>query len=425
MAAPGPQSFLRAENVSRVVQALRLHGPLAQVEIAERTGLAAATVSSIVQELRESRVVQVEHGVRSGRRAQRVSLAPEEGVAVGLDFDHRHLRVAVADLAHRILAERSVALGRDEPASAGIALAGQEVELALGQAGVARELIVGVGMGLPGPIDRATGAVGSSAILPGWVGVPAAEAMTAALGLPVLVDNDANLGALGELTWGAGQGHRDVVYVKVSTGVGAGLVLDGRLYRGGTGTAGELGHISVDEAGPICRCGNRGCLEVLVGADAIVELLRRSRPTVGDIHDVLRLAAGGDPGSRRALGDTGRVIGAALANVTNLLNPTLVLVGGEIAGAGEIVLGPLRDALQRGSVQREPIPVQASVLGERAEVLGAVALVLSSAALRRRGSSRTPRPESTPRRRRAPRSSGANVPEEETDPRADDARQAG
>lgn len=413
MAATGPQSFLRAENVSRVVQALRLHGPLAQVEIAERTGLAAATVSSIVQELRQNRVVLVEHGVRSGRRAQRVSLAPEEGVAIGLDFDHRHLRVVVADLAHRILAERTVALGRDEPASTGIALAREEVARALEQARVVRDLIVGVGMGLPGPIDRTTGAVGSSAILPGWVGVPAAEAMTEALGLPVLVDNDANLGALGELTWGAGQGHRDVVYVKVSTGVGAGLVLDGRLYRGGTGTAGELGHISVDEDGPICRCGNRGCLEVLVGADAIVELLRRSRPAVRDIHDVLAWAAEGDPGSRRALADTGRVIGAALANVTNLLNPTLVLVGGEVAAAGETVLGPLRDALQRGSVQREPIPVQASVLGERAEVLGAVALVLSSAALRARGSSRARPVAGATRRRQSPRSSGADTPAED------------
>jgi predicted NBD/HSP70 family sugar kinase len=145
----------------------------------------------------------------------------------------------------------------------------------LGEVGADPGRVTGVGMGVPGPLRRDSGEIGDSAILPGWIGARPEELMEADLGRTVRVENDANLGALAEIVWGAGRGRSDVVYVKVATGVGAGLVLNGRLYQGAGGTAGEIDHVTIDERGPVCRCGNRGCLEAFAGAEAVLEPLRR------------------------------------------------------------------------------------------------------------------------------------------------------
>jgi predicted NBD/HSP70 family sugar kinase len=232
-------------------------------------------------------------------------------------------------------------------------------------------------MGLPGPLRGDSGEVGDSAIMPGWIGTRPEALMQARLGLPVRVDNDANLGALAETVWGAGRGCQDLVYVKAATGIGAGLLLGGVIYRGAAGTAGEIGHMTVDEAGPVCRCGNRGCLEALAGADAVVEPLRRRHGEGLGLRDVVARAREGDHGCARVLEDAGRALGLVLAGVCNLLAPERVLLGGELAQAGPLVLEPMAAMVRRSGIGAvRETPVTAGVLGERAEVLGAIALVL-------------------------------------------------
>jgi hypothetical protein len=199
-------------------------------------------------------------------------------------------------------------------------------------------------MGLPGPIHLPGGTVGSMSILPGWVGVDARAVMSERLGLPVRVENDANLGALAELVFGAGRGLQDFVYIKVSSGIGAGFVIDGSLHRGAGGTAGEIGHITLDESGRVCRCGNRGCLETFVGAPFLLELLRSSHGDDLGLRDMIDLAAAGDIGCARVIADAGRHIGVGVANLCNLLSPQRVIVGGELARAGEALL-PLGAAI--------------------------------------------------------------------------------
>jgi predicted NBD/HSP70 family sugar kinase len=201
--------------------------------------------------------------------------------------------------------------------------------------------------------------------------------MAAELGMPVRVENDANLGALAEIVWGAGRGCSDLAYVKVSSGVGAGLVLGGRLYRGSAGTAGELGHLTLDESGPICRCGNRGCLETFASAEAVLEPLRRTHGAGLALSEAIELASAGDVGCARSIADAGRALGVAIAGLCNLLAPQRVIVGGDLARAGELLLEPVREVARRSSIaaMRET-ELSAGVLGERAEVLGAVALVL-------------------------------------------------
>jgi predicted NBD/HSP70 family sugar kinase len=296
---------------------------------------------------------------------------------VGIDFGHSHVRVAISDLAHTVLAEAEEPVDVDHSAGQGTALAGALVRRLLDEVGADPGRVTGVGMGVPGPLRRDTGEIGDSAILPGWIGARPEALMRDELGLPVRVENDANLGALAEIVWGAGRGRADVVYVKVATGVGAGLVLNGRLYQGAGGTAGEIGHVTIDERGPVCRCGNRGCLEAFAGAEAVLEPLRRRHGDAIALRRVVALAIAGDLGCQRVINDAGRALGLAIAGTCNLLAPEQVIVGGELAQAGDLLLDPVRDVVRRAAIAAtRAIPVTAGVLGERAEVLGAVALVL-------------------------------------------------
>ncbi|MQA87807.1 MAG: ROK family protein [Streptosporangiales bacterium] len=377
-AAPGSQSSLREANRRRVIEALRSAGVLTQAEIARATGLSAATVSNVVRDLSVSGAIAVRPTARGGRRAREVRLSRSTGVAVGVDFGKRHLRIALCDLARQVIAEDELPLPSDHAAPEGIAEVDRLLDRLLGGAGIARDQIVGVALGLPGPIDTRTGYVGSTSILPGWTGVQAGTALGERLGLPVLVDNDANLGALGEVTWGAGRGARHAAYIKVSNGIGAGLIVDGRIFRGATGTAGEVGHTTIDENGRVCRCGNRGCLETLASAPVLLEMLRDSHGGALTPSEMLRLAEGGDPACRRVIADAGRHIGVAVANLCNVFNPERVIVGGDLTSAGELLLAPVCEAVDRFAIPSAAgsLSIVSGVLGHRAEVLGALALVL-------------------------------------------------
>jgi predicted NBD/HSP70 family sugar kinase len=366
------------------VRVLAEAGAVSRAELARRAALAPSTVSSVVGELADAGLV-VERAVapapaRSamGRPPVLVTLHRDAGVALGIDFGKRHLRVVIADLAHTVLAERTRELDPDMPAAEGIPLSAHLVDEVLDEAEASRDEIVGVGMGLPGPVHEPSGELGDSTILPGWVGVRAADAMRAALGLEVDVGNDGNLGALSEWMWGAGQGADDMVYLKVATGIGAGLIVGGRPYAGAGGTAGEIGHTVIDPGGAICRCGNRGCLETVAGALGVLAALRETHGQTLTVGEAIAKAVAGDAGCRRAIADAGTAIGLAVATLCNLVNPRRIVVGGELAAAGELLLDPMRESLRRGAIRSaaDDVIVVEGALGDRAEVLGAVALVL-------------------------------------------------
>lgn len=379
MQTPGSQSSLHRANLERVVRAVRLAGSLTQAEIARTTGLSAATVSNIVRELKEAGTVEVTDTSAGGRRARSVSLSGDAGIVIGVDFGHTHLRVAVGNLAHQVLAEEAEPLDVDASWVEGFDRAEALVGRLVAGIGVGRDKVIGVGLGVPGPIDVESGTLGSTAILPGWAGINPRRELSERLGVPVYVDNDANLGALGELVWGSGRGVKDLAYIKVASGVGAGLVINGQIYRGPGGTAGEIGHITLDESGPVCRCGNRGCLETFAAARYVLPLLQSSHGPELTMERVVELARGGDPGCRRVITDVGRHIGSGVASLCNLLNPSRVVLGGSLADAGELVLAPIRESVGRYAIPSaaRQLSVLTGSLGGRAEVLGALALVLS------------------------------------------------
>jgi glucokinase len=254
-----------------------------------------------------------------------------------------------------------------------------------------QERILGVGIGAPGPLDPASGRVFFAPNL-NWCEVNLKEILEKELGLPVFIENDANLAALGEYLYGAGKGHNDLVFITVSTGVGGGLIIRGEIYSGASGAAGEIGHMVVVPDGPLCSCGNRGCLEAVASGKA---LKRRVQDLIaeGRCRKILELAGGdpnavetpliaqaahsGDGEARQLLAEAGKYLGLAIGNIANLLNPSIFIIGGGVArGAGELLLGPAREEAQKHvfPALRESLRIVPGALRGRAGVLGAAAL---------------------------------------------------
>jgi predicted NBD/HSP70 family sugar kinase len=379
-ATAGSQSSLREANRSLVLQTVQRWGGLTQVELVAATGLSPATVSTIVRDLLSVGLVDTAVTTRSGRRAQLVTVARRVGLAVGIHVGYRHLRIALGDFAHEVVAEQSLPLPTDHRVDTTLDRAALLVVDLLERVGASLDEITGIGVGVPAPVDSATGLISVRGIMRGWDEVHLGQTLSKRIGRPVFVDNDANLGALAESTLGAAKAFRDSVYVRASYGVGAGIVIDGRVHRGFAGTAGEIGHVQVNSAGAICGCGNRGCLDTVVGAAALVESLRVNRGALA-LRDVIQLANEGDQGCARVVADAGAQIGAVVAGLGQAVNPQIVVVGGELAETGELLLGPMREAITRRIPvnQIAPLEVVPAALGGRAEVVGALLLALQAA----------------------------------------------
>lgn len=373
---PGSQSALRSANRRRVEQLLQNSGGMTQAELARQAGLAPATVSNIIRRLKAEGTVSVEHDAR--RRRRLVRLTPASGVVAGLDYGHRHLSVALADRSHQVLAERRTSLGPGLSADQALDLGAALLDEALQETKTPHSAVKAVGMGLPAPINSSSGQVGALSILPGWVGVNAAQLASERLDLPVYVDNEANLGAWAEHLWGAGRSAESLAFVKLSEGVGAGLIIEGKLFRGRDGTSGEIGHTTMNDLGAVCRCGNRGCLETLIAARSVIELLQPRFSEELSIARVVEQARQGDTACIRVLADTGHQAGLALANLCNLFNPELLLIGGELAQAGDLLLGPLRESVRRCGIPSATadLEIRVGALGARAILLGTIALAL-------------------------------------------------
>jgi predicted NBD/HSP70 family sugar kinase len=370
-------------NRLRILEALYRQSASSRADLARHTGLSRATVSTLVEELVEAGLVEeqaIDAPRASGRPPVLLSLVSGAAFAVGLDFGHQHIRVAVCDLSGEpVVDDWSPAEVDDAPVES-LDLAHELVRSSLRSAGIARDRLLGVGMGIAAPINKLSGELEAGGILPGWHGVRPAAEMQARLGLPVQLDNDANAGALGEKAFGAARGVDDLIYVRLSAGIGAGLILGGRPYRGFAGAAGEFGHVLSDASGPICRCGSRGCLEAVASPVAVAALLERSTAKPVSVKRLLELVDEGDRGARRAVADAGEAVGRAMSMLVNVLNPEMIVVGGDLAHAGPVLLDPIATEIERHSVAPAVAAVRVvrGMLGERAEVLGAAALILAN-----------------------------------------------
>jgi glucokinase-like ROK family protein len=366
-----------------------------RAELVARTGLSRGVVAQRVAELIDlGLVVDDELGPSTGGRPPRqMSFRADAGHVLVADLGATSIDVAVTDLDGRILGHR------DEPAdiAAGPEACLQRVDELFAELTTAmRDLpgrLWGIGIGVPGPVEFRSGRPVSPPIMPGWDDYPVRERFVARYSAPVWVDNDVNVLALGEWRAGIAVGHENVIVVKIGTGIGAGIISNGRIHRGAQGSAGDVGHIQVvDDTSIICRCGNVGCLEALAGGAAIgrdgeaaAREGRSERLTVAlDQHgrvtatDVARAASFGDPVSVALLQSAGRRVGFMLASVVNLFNPSLVVVGGGVAQSGDQLLAAIRETVYRRSLPlatRELI-IHRSSLGALAGVIGASSMVV-------------------------------------------------
>ena len=375
----GSQSSLREANKGLLVETIKQFGGLTQVELVDATGLSAATVSTLVKQLTESGLVEVRPTSRSGRRAQLVILARATGLAAGVHVGHRSLRVLLSDFNREIVAEQSMPLPREHPMDTVVDRVALLIVDMLELVASSLDELAGIALGLPAPVDVSTGMLSVRGVLPGWDSEHIGEVMGKRLGRPVYVENDANLGALAQMAFGATHPYADSVYVRASYGTGAGVILGGRLHRGFGGTAGEIGHVQVDPRGHICRCGRRGCLDTVVGAEALLASLQTSHGPL-TLRDVISRAVDGDPGCSRVLADAGRTIGRVVAGVCQAVNPQAVCVGGELADAGSVFLAPLAEAVQEHILPNQvaPMEVLASPLRGDEVAKGALVQVLDS-----------------------------------------------
>src|SRR5690349_7604968 len=391
--APLPDETLDA--LVTVLDEVRLGHSHSRSEVADRTGLSRAIVAARLTELLDrGLVVEGEPGPSTrGRPPRRRAFRGDAGHVLVADLGASSIDVAVTTLDGRILGHM------DEPADVG---AGPDVALARVEAlfaqlrSAGRDLpgrLWGIGIGVPGPVEFRTGRPISPPIMPGWDGYPVRERLADRFDAPVWVDNDVNVLALGEWRSGVATGHDNVVVVKIGTGIGAGIIAEGRLHRGAQGAAGDVGHIQVaDDPDILCRCGNTGCLEALAGGAALARdgeaAARDGRsPRLADAldargsvtaEDVARAASFGDPVALELLQAAGGRVGAMLAGVVNFFNPSLVVVGGGVAQSGDALLTAIRETVYRRSLPlaTRELLIRRSSLGGLAGVLGGSAMVV-------------------------------------------------
>jgi predicted NBD/HSP70 family sugar kinase len=385
--APGSLENLRRRNRSLVLRAVQADGATSRVDIIRTTGLSRTTVSSLVSQLLAEGLLAESNnrgpssaGRQTGRPPTRLTLEPSGGAVLGIHLRHDGIRLALADLAGSVLAEVLVDLDVDHRADAAMEFIQDAAKDLLLDTGTRSDRVLGAGVAVSSPMHTSSGH--GPALLTTWHDIDIPAAFGARLGMPVNVGNDANLGATAERYFGAARNSRNLVYVMLAEGIGAGLFLDGRPYFGSKGVAGEFGHVVVAPGGRVCRCGNRGCLETVAGAEALAGALpTRDDGRAPDLGEVLAACAEGDAGAVRVVADAGRAVGTALAGVCTMLDPELVVIGGRTALAGQPLIDGISETLRRGvpPTDEVPVPVLAGHLGVRAEVLGAVALAIAAA----------------------------------------------
>lgn len=365
---------------------------ISRAEIARRTGLSRSTITEVVDALLPSELVgEVGVGPSQGGRPPIVlEFNYQAGSILGVDMGAAHVAVALVDLRGHVLEwQHRLHPVRTDPAGTR-ALIAELCSACLSARPGSRRSLIGIGVAVPCPVDPEHPDRLSETVLPDWHGRSGFKALATRYRVPLLVDNDANLGALAERWWGAGRGIDDFAYVKVATGVGSGHFIRGEVYRGATGVAGEIGHLAIDPHGKPCVCGLRGCLATLVGAPALVEratelrarypnsALAHALPTIETIEDA---ALAGDPLALQVAHEAAHHLGIAIAGLLNLMNPKLVILGGGLSRLGDLLLDPLRDVIRNRTLMSSlaAANVRTSDLGPQSIAVGAATFVLDAA----------------------------------------------
>ncbi|RRJ63538.1 ROK family transcriptional regulator [Paenibacillus oralis] len=380
MKITGDQQLIKKMNKTIVLDTIRQHQPLSRADISAVIGLNKATVSSLVSELIDSRLVaEIGPGESSGGRKPTLLLFNRSaGYAIGIDIRVNDLLAVLVDLEGNVLQEKTAALTDSSPDSVL-----EQIRKTIRQ--LAKKLpdsaygIVGIGIGVPGLVDEKSRVVSAPNL--GWNQVDLLGPLAAEFGANIHIDNEANAGAIGEKLYGAGRDALNLIYLSIGIGIGSGIIVGGELYRGTSNFSGEVGHMTVAEDGPLCRCGNRGCWETLASEKALLD--RASKlwgRAVPDLEQIVRLARDGDPEALRLLNETGAQLGVGLANLVNILNPELIVIGNRLSLAGDLLQEAMLETLENRSLSyhRKKSHVAFANLGTRSTALGAASMPITA-----------------------------------------------
>lgn len=387
---------VKSFNKHAALDLIRFSGSgISRTDLAERMGLTRAAVSLIVKELLESKVVQETESryTPSGRPPIVLEVNPNQGLVGAIDMGATHLSIAIAGFTARIHKEVEFPFNIKDGPEACLAQANESLNKMLAEQGLSVSNLSAVGVGVPGPVITEAGMVVAPPIMPGWDRYPIRTTLEKKWGFPVTLNNDAELGALGEWAYGAGRGEKNLAYIKIGSGIGAGLILNQQIYGGTTGAAGEIGHLTIDENGPLCNCGNHGCLEAFAGGHAIAQqgqslaksgkrtLLSETPIEKISVTEVAEAARRGDLHAQEILRRAGTSIGVAIAGLINLLNPGVVIIGGGVAQVGDIITAPIRQAVRERAMRasEQSVRITTGMLGRRSLLIGATVQAINVA----------------------------------------------
>jgi len=367
-------------------------GPISRARLIEALNSSRGKISAEVARLIEKGLLAEKGLAQSdgGRRSSLLGISPSAGLIAAVDIGATSIDVALTTLGSELLARRGEPADvRDGPQSTLDRVKFLLSELLDEQAANARDVLA-IGVGVPGPVEQASGLLTVPPIMPGWDRFPIREAFAGEYAAPVFVDNDVNVMALGEHWSGVAKGVDDMMFVKIGTGIGSGIIIGGHLHRGTQGCAGDFGHICVDPDGPLCTCGNAGCLEALAAAPAIVlqaercaregespllmALLREKGELTMKV--VGEAARRGDYCALTIIRKSGRLIGQTLASAVNVVNPSMIVIGGGVSRVGNALLAEVRSAVYQRSLPlaTRNLPIVMSELDDVAGVVGASAM---------------------------------------------------
>jgi predicted NBD/HSP70 family sugar kinase len=370
----------------RIVRMLTERGAMSAAQLSRLTGLAKSTVSTAVAELRRSGMV-LDAGAESvgsvGRPAKALTLNPGAGTCIGILIGQTEIEVIVADVAHTVLSDKITVLEDGYTPDTATQVIRRLVDEAYETQWQSPSGLLGVGVAVGGPVNPVTGKMLRAGGMPDWAGVDIKELLGPLFeGVPIFCDNESNCSAIAEMTWGAAQGFDDFVVYTLDLGVGGAIVSGGKVVRGIAGGAGEFGHVVVDPNGPLCRCGNRGCLEVYASFRGLLAQAEGHFGRALRITDVVEMALGGDEYCRALVARAGEAGGYGLGLIGSVLNPPLVVVSGRLALTGDLLMKPLTQSYERYTlIKHNDVPDEARTLFRASSFtdgacLGAVGLVL-------------------------------------------------
>ena len=389
-----PKENVKNLNKHAIIDLIRFTpNGISRVELARQLNLTRAAVTSIINDLQAIGIVnEVERSYPAGRKPIVLEINPTIGNVVGIDLGATHVTILLTNFAAHVIREAEKPIDVDEGPKAVLEQINQLLLGMLKEENLTIEDLKAICLGVPGPVVLNQGMVSEPPIMPGWDKFPIESYVKSMWKIPVVIGNDAELGAIGEWAYGAGRGENNLIYIKVGKGIGAGLLLEGQIFHGATGSAGEIGHITIDENGPLCSCGNRGCLEAMAGGNAVahraIEMVRKGQRTelsqiqpVESIQsrDVIAAACSGDLVSQQILTDAGAHLGTAIASVVNIFNPSMIIIGGGVSQIGDLLLEPIRKAVQKRSLKMASrrLRISTALLGRRSSAIGAVVQALS------------------------------------------------